>query len=120
MIYVNKMDIMGADFFHVLDMVRTRLKANAVAVQLPIGVESTFCGIIDLIKMKAEIYEDDLGTVIEEQDIPDKIKNRTLVLPGKVAVLKGELQEKLPDWNVMVGTNEAVEIIRFLKDTVNK
>ncbi|MBO4880764.1 MAG: elongation factor G, partial [Firmicutes bacterium] len=70
MIFVNKMDIMGADFYRVLDMVKTRLKANAVAVQLPIGVESTFCGIIDLIKMKAEIYEDDLGTVIEEQDIP--------------------------------------------------
>ena len=71
MIFVNKMDIMGADFYHVLDMVKNRLKANAVAVQLPIGVESTFRGIIDLIKMKAEIYEDDLGTVIEEQDIPE-------------------------------------------------
>ena len=70
MIFVNKMDIMGADFYHVLDMVKNRLKANAVAVQLPIGVESTFRGIIDLIKMKAEIYEDDLGTLIEEQDIP--------------------------------------------------
>ena len=71
MIFVNKMDIIGADFYHVLDMVKNRLKANAVAVQLPIGVESTFRGIIDLIKMKAEIYEDDLGTVIEEQDIPE-------------------------------------------------
>ena len=71
MIFVNKMDIMGADFYHVLDMVKNRLKANAVAVQLPIGVESTFRGIIDLIKMKAEIYEDDLGTVIEELDIPE-------------------------------------------------
>ena len=71
MIFVNKMDSMGADFYHVLDMVKNRLKANAVAVQLPIGVESTFRGIIDLIKMKAEIYEDDLGTVIEEQDIPE-------------------------------------------------
>ena len=59
-----------------------------------------------------------IAKFIEEQNIPEKIKNRTLVLPGKVAVLKGELQEKLPDWNVMVGTNEAVEIIRFLKDTV--
>ena len=73
MIFVNKMDIMGADFYHVLDMVKNRLKANAVAVQLPIGVESTFRGIIDLIKMKAEIYEDDLGTVIEEQDIPEDL-----------------------------------------------
>ena len=75
MIFVNKMDIMGADFYHVLDMVKNRLKANAVAVQLPIGVESTFRGIIDLIKMKAEIYEDDLGTVIEEQDIPEDMQD---------------------------------------------
>ena len=59
-----------------------------------------------------------IAKFIEEQDIASKIKNRTLVLPGKVAVLKGELQEKLPDWNIVVGTNEAVEIIRYLKNTV--
>ena len=70
MIFVNKMDITGADFFHVIDMVKNRLKANAVPVQLPIGAESGFVGVIDLISMKAEIYEDDLGTVIEESDIP--------------------------------------------------
>ncbi len=57
-----------------------------------------------------------IAKFIEEYQIEDKIKNRTLVLPGKVAVLKGEVQEKLPNWNVMVGTNEAVEIIRYLKD----
>ena len=57
-----------------------------------------------------------IAKFIEEQQIEDKIKNRVLVLPGKVAVLKGEVQEKLPNWQVIVGTNEAVEIIRFLKD----
>ena len=74
MIFVNKMDIMGADFFHVVDMVKDRLKANAVPVQLPIGKEETFTGIIDLIKMKAEIYKDDLGKEIEETEIPEDMK----------------------------------------------
>ena len=71
MIFVNKMDILGADYYRVIDMVKSRLKANAVPVQLPIGKEDTFTGIIDLIKMKAEIYTDDLGTVIQESDIPE-------------------------------------------------
>ena len=71
MIFVNKMDIMGADFFRVVDMVKDRLKANAVPVQLPIGKEETFKGIIDLITMKAEIYEDELGTKIDEEAIPE-------------------------------------------------
>ena len=57
-----------------------------------------------------------IAKFIEEYQIEDKIKNRILVLPGKVAVLKGEVQEKLPNWQVVVGTNEAVEIIRFLKE----
>jgi len=71
MIFVNKMDILGANYFRVLDMIHDRLKANAVAVQLPIGSESDFVGIIDLIKMKAELYhDDDLGKVYEEIDIP--------------------------------------------------
>ena len=70
MIFINKMDIMGANFYHVMDMIRDRLHAPAVAVQLPIGAEADFKGEVDLIKMKAEIYEDDLGTVIDEFDIP--------------------------------------------------
>ncbi|WP_027868399.1 elongation factor G [Eubacterium sp. AB3007] len=71
MIFVNKMDIMGADFFRVVDMVKDRLKANAVPVQLPIGKEENFKGIIDLITMKAEVYEDELGTKIDEESIPE-------------------------------------------------
>ncbi len=70
MIYVNKMDIMGANFYRVVDMVRDRLKANAVPIQLPIGAEETFVGIIDLVTMKAEIYKDELGKEFETTDIP--------------------------------------------------
>ncbi len=70
MIFVNKMDIMGADFFRVVKMVKERLKANAVPVQLPIGAEDSFVGIIDLITMKAEIYKDELGKEFEITDIP--------------------------------------------------
>ena len=68
--YVNKMDIMGADFYRVLDMMKERLHANAVAIQLPIGKEESFEGIIDLVKMKAYYYRDDKGEVIDELDIP--------------------------------------------------
>ena len=70
MIYVNKMDIMGADFYNVLDMVKDRFKCNAVPIQLPIGVEDSFKGIIDLLKMKAEVYYDDLGVDVREEEIP--------------------------------------------------
>ena len=71
MIYVNKMDIMGADFFRVLDMIHDRLKCNAVPIQLPIGSESTFKGVIDLLKMKAFIFYDELGKDMREEEIPE-------------------------------------------------
>ena len=70
MIFVNKMDIMGADFFRVVQMVKDRLKANAVPVQLPIGAEDSFIGIIDLVEMNAEIYKDQLGKEFEVTEIP--------------------------------------------------
>ena len=70
MIYVNKMDIMGADFYHVLDMVHDRLKCNAVPIQLPIGSEENFVGIIDLVDMNARIYHDDLGKDMTTEEIP--------------------------------------------------
>ena len=70
MIFVNKMDIIGADFFHVVEMVQDRLRANAVAVQIPIGAENEFAGIIDLMTMKAEVYKDQLGKKIVIEDIP--------------------------------------------------
>ena len=71
MVYINKMDILGADFYRVVGMIKDRLKANAVPVQLPIGKEDTFKGIIDLIEMKATIYKDDLGKDMEITDIPE-------------------------------------------------
>ena len=74
MIYVNKMDITGADFFNVLQMVKDRLKCNAVPVQLPIGAEGDFKGIIDLVLMKAFIYNDNLGKDISEIEIPEHLK----------------------------------------------
>ena len=70
-IYVNKMDIMGADFYNVIDMVHDRLKANAVPIQLPIGKEADFRGIIDLVEMKADIYYDDLGKDMRVEEIPE-------------------------------------------------
>lgn len=76
MAYVNKMDILGADFYRVVDMLKTRLNANPVALQLPIGSEDTFLGMVDLIKMDAIIYTDDLGKTSEEVEIPEDMKEK--------------------------------------------
>ena len=86
MIYVNKMDIMGADFYHVLDMIADRLKCNAVPIQLPIGSEETFKGIIDLVEMDADIYYDDLGKDMRVEEIP-----------ADMVDLANEYHEKLMD-----------------------
>ena len=86
MIYVNKMDIMGADFYNVLRMIDERLKCNAVPIQLPIGKEADFLGIIDLVEMKAYIYHDDLGKDISEEEIPEDM-----------AELAAEYHEKMLD-----------------------
>ncbi len=74
MAYVNKMDIMGADFYNVVNMMKERLKCNAVPIQLPIGAEDTFKGIIDLVEMKAYVYYDDLGKDIRVEEIPEDMK----------------------------------------------
>ncbi|MBQ6265450.1 MAG: elongation factor G [Clostridia bacterium] len=74
MVYVNKMDIMGADFFRVISMMKERLKCNAVPIQLPIGAEDSFRGIIDLVEMQADIYYDDLGLDVRREEIPDDMK----------------------------------------------
>ncbi|MDD6059251.1 MAG: elongation factor G [Ruminococcus sp.] len=76
MAYVNKMDIMGADFYRVVDMMKDRLKCNAVPIQLPIGAEDQFKGIIDLVEMKAYIYYDDLGKDIRVEEIPEDMKDK--------------------------------------------
>ena len=76
MVYVNKMDIMGADFYNVVNMMHERLKCNAVPIQLPIGSEDEFKGIIDLVEMKAYVYYDDLGKDIRVEEIPDDLKEK--------------------------------------------
>ena len=75
MIYVNKMDIMGADFYNVLQMVHDRLKCNAVPIQLPIGVESSFRGIIDLVEMNARVFYDELGKDMRTEEIPEDMRD---------------------------------------------
>ena len=96
--YVNKMDITGADFFRVVDMMKERLKANAAPIQLPIGSEASFVGIIDLLTMKAEIYKDDLGNVIEQTDIPADMQEEAELwranLIESVAEADDEIMEK--------------------------
>ena len=98
MIYVNKMDIMGADFYHVLDMVDERFKCNPVPIQLPIGSEDTFKGIVDLVEMDAEIYYDDLGKDVRRVPIPDDMKELAEKYRAKliehVADQDDELMEK--------------------------
>ncbi|MDR3564700.1 MAG: elongation factor G [Negativicutes bacterium] len=76
MAYVNKMDILGADFYRVVDMMKSRLGANAVPIQLPIGFEDTYIGIIDLVEMKTLIYTDDLGKTSEEASIPEELQEQ--------------------------------------------
>ena len=98
MIYVNKMDIMGADFYHVLDMVKERFNCNAVPIQLPIGSEDTFRGIVDLVNNDAEIYYDDLGKDVRREPIPDDMKElaekyRTALIES-VVEMDDELMEK--------------------------
>ena len=95
MIFVNKMDILGADFYRVVDMVKDRLKANAVPIQLPIGKEDSFVGIIDLVEMKAEIYKDDLGKEYEVTDIPEDMKELADEWREKLLESVAELDEDL-------------------------
>ena len=95
MIFVNKMDIMGADFYRVVDMVKDRLKANAVPIQLPIGKEETFVGIIDLIKMEAEIYKDELGREYEKAEIPEELKDEAQVWRENLLESVSELDDDL-------------------------
>jgi len=75
MAYVNKMDIMGADFFRVVDMMKERLNANAVPIQLPIGKEADFRGVIDLVRMRAEVYYDDEGKDVRDEEIPADLRD---------------------------------------------
>ncbi len=98
MAYVNKMDIMGANFFRVVDMMRDRLKCNAIPIQLPIGAEAFFKGIIDLVEMKADVYYDDLGKDIRVEEIPEDMLDMANEYREKLveaaAMMDDEIMEK--------------------------
>ncbi len=120
MIYINKMDIMGADFYNVLNMIDERFQCNPVPIQLPIGSEDTFRGIIDLINMKAEVYYDDLGKDVREEPIPEdmmelaeKYHNELI---EKVVEMDEDLMEKYFEGEIP-SVEEIKKIIR--KATIN-
>ena len=117
MIFVNKMDVLGADFFHVLDTIHDRLRANAVPVQMPIGAENQFVGIIDLITMKAEVYDRDvLGTEFDIVDIPEDLLEEAQVWHDKLVESVAECDEEL-----MMKYLEGEEItIDEIKTTIRK
>lgn len=95
MVYVNKMDITGADFMLCVDQLKNRLNANAVPIQLPIGAEDNFQGIVDLIKMRAFIHKDDLGKEIEETDIPEDLKEQANEYRAKMIEAAAEQDDEL-------------------------
>ncbi len=97
MAYINKMDIMGADFFRVVGMIKDRLRANAVPVQLPIGKESSFRGIIDLMEMKADVYYDDLGKDMREEEIPEDLREMAEEYRAKMVESICETDDELMD-----------------------
>ncbi|VIJ33253.1 elongation factor G [Clostridioides difficile] len=93
--FINKMDILGADFYNVISMMKSRLNSNAVPMQLPIGKEDSFIGIIDLLKMDAVIYKDDLGVEMEETDIPEDMKELAAEWREKLVESVAETDEEL-------------------------
>ncbi|MCI5955647.1 MAG: elongation factor G [Clostridiales bacterium] len=95
MAYVNKMDIMGADFFRVVDMMKDRLGANAVPIQLPIGKEADFKGIIDLVRMRAEVYYDDEGKDVRDEEIPENLREQAEEYHQKLIEAVAESDEAL-------------------------
>ena len=95
MVYVNKMDITGADFMLCVEQLKNRLKANAVPIQLPIGAEDQFKGIVDLIKMRAFVHKDDLGKVIEEGEIPEELKAQAEEYRAKLVEAAAEQDDEL-------------------------
>ena len=101
MIYINKMDIMGADFYHVLDMVHERLKCNAVPIQLPIGKEETFKGIVDLVDMNARVFYDDLGKDMRTEEIPEDMRELAAEYRDKLLDAVSEFDDEIADLYLM-------------------
>ena len=120
MAYVNKMDIMGADFYRVVQMMKDRLKCNAVPIQLPIGSEDTFKGIIDLVEMKAYVYYDDLGKDIRCEEIPEDMKELAEKYHVELVEHVAEQDDEIMDKYLMgedISINEIKDCIR--KSTIN-
>jgi elongation factor G len=116
MAFVNKMDIMGADFYNVVQMMKDRLKCNPVPIQLPIGAEETFVGIIDLMKMRAEVYYDDLGNDVRDEDIPADMQEKAQEYHDAMVEAIAEMDEDL-----MMKYLEGEEItVEELKKTLRK
>ncbi len=109
MIYINKMDIMGADFYRVLDMVNERFQCNPVPIQLPIGAEDTFKGIVDLINNDAEVYYDDLGMDVRREEIPDDMKEIAAKYRSQLIEQIVEQDEELMMAYLEDGTEPTVE-----------
>ena len=120
MAYVNKMDIMGADFYHVIDMMKTRLHCNPVAIQLPIGAEQFFKGLVDLVDMKAYIYNDDLGKDISVTEIPDDLKEKAEEYHQKLIEAAAEQDEEIM-MKYLDGEELSIEEIKacLRKGTIN-
>ena len=124
MIYINKMDIMGANFYNVVDMVHERLRCNAVPIQLPIGAEADFRGIIDLIEMKADVYYDDLGKDMRVEEIPEDMRDeaeeyRTQLIEA-VADFDDEIMElylegeQVPTEKIRAAIRKATTQVKFV------
>ena len=110
--YVNKMDIMGADFYRVVSMMRSRLKCNAVPIQLPIGSEDTFKGIVDLIEMNADIYYDDLGKDMRVEEIPEEMKELAEQYHSELIEHVVEQDEELMEKYLEEGEEPSIEDIK--------
>ncbi|MDO4743031.1 MAG: elongation factor G [bacterium] len=121
MIYVNKMDIMGADFYNVLKMVKERFQCNALPIQLPIGVEDTFKGIVDLINNEAVVYYDDLGKEVKHEPIPDDMKELAEKYRSELIEFIVEQDDELMMTYLEDGTEPTVEQMKEIirKCTIN-
>lgn len=116
MAFVNKMDIMGADFYNVVGMMKDRLKCNAVPIQLPIGAEDEFKGVVDLVKMEAIIYEDDMGNVMDSTDIPADLEDKAEEYRQSLLEAVSELDE-----DVMMKYLEGEEVtVEEIKRAIRK
>jgi len=116
MAYVNKMDIMGANFYRVVEMMRERLKANAVPIQLPIGAEDKFCGIIDLINMEADVYYDDLGKDMRVEPIPADMQEKAEEYRAALVEAVAETDEEL----LMIYLEEGDLSVEQIKEGLRK